>query len=48
MVFHLGGGSFDVSIINNRLNRVLATNGDSHMGGQDFDNILVEYARNKL
>lgn len=39
MVFDLGGGTFDVSIlsIDYGVFEVLATNGDTHLGGQDFD-----------
>ncbi|KAL0270067.1 UNVERIFIED_CONTAM: hypothetical protein PYX00_007600 [Menopon gallinae] len=47
LVFDLGGGTFDVSIltINGTSNvfQVKATAGDSHLGGQDFDNILVAH-----
>lgn len=45
MVFDLGGGTFDVSIlqINNSILEVKATNGDTHLGGEDFDNRLVSY-----
>lgn len=43
LVFDLGGGTFDVSLlnINNGIFTVLATNGDTHLGGEDFDSILV-------
>ena len=39
MVFDLGGGTFDVSIldISDGVFEVLATNGDTHLGGDDFD-----------
>jgi molecular chaperone HscA len=44
-VYDLGGGTFDISVL--RLNKgvfeVLATGGDSALGGDDFDNILVEH-----
>lgn len=47
LVFDLGGGTFDVSIltINGSSNNfhVRATAGESHLGGQDFDNILVTH-----
>ena len=38
LVFDLGGGTFDVSIltIDNGVFEVLATNGDTHLGGEDF------------
>ena len=45
MVFDLGGGTFDVSIIEigDGVIEVLATNGDNHLGGDDFDQILVDF-----
>ncbi|XP_074281622.1 luminal-binding protein-like [Silene latifolia] len=45
LVFDLGGGTFDVSIltIDNGVFEVLATNGDTHLGGEDFDQRLMEY-----
>nr|BDT62810.1 MAG: MjHSP70-2-like protein [Metapenaeus joyneri majanivirus] len=45
LVFDLGGGTFDVSIlvIDNGLFEVKATAGDTHLGGEDFDNKLVDY-----
>ncbi len=44
-VFDLGGGTFDISIlnINNGLYEVLATNGDTYLGGDDFDRSIVEF-----
>ena len=44
-VFDLGGGTFDVSILElgDGVFEVMSTNGDTHLGGEDFDNILVEY-----
>ncbi len=49
-VFDLGGGTFDVSVlsIEDGVFRVLATNGDTHLGGDDFDHCLVEIARKEL
>ena len=46
MVYDLGGGTFDVSIIEmgDGVTEVLATNGDTHLGGDDFDQRIVEYA----
>ena len=43
LVFDHGGGTFDVSLltINNGIFTVLATAGDTHLGGEDFDSILV-------
>ena len=45
MVYDLGGGTFDVSIIDigDGVIEVLAVNGDSHLGGDDFDNVLTNY-----
>lgn len=45
LVFDLGGGTFDVSMltIDNGVFEVLATNGDTHLGGEDFDQRVIEY-----
>jgi L1 cell adhesion molecule like protein len=45
LIFDLGGGTFDVSLltIENGLFEVKATAGDTHLGGEDFDNRLVEF-----
>ena len=45
MVYDLGGGTFDVSIIEigDGVIEVLSTNGDTHLGGDDFDNKLTQY-----
>lgn len=48
-VYDLGGGTFDISIIEidsvdgEQTFEVLATNGDTHLGGEDFDNRLIKY-----
>ena len=44
-VFDLGGGTFDISIleIGDGVFEVKATNGDTHLGGEDFDLLLIEY-----
>ena len=44
-VFDLGGGTFDVSILElgDGVFEVKATNGDTHLGGEDFDNVIVNY-----
>lgn len=44
-VYDLGGGTFDISIlkISNGIFDVIATNGDTYLGGDDFDNALVKY-----
>lgn len=45
MVYDLGGGTFDVSIIEigDGVIEVLATNGDTHLGGDDIDNVITRY-----
>ncbi|XP_071479861.1 heat shock 70 kDa protein IV-like [Diadema antillarum] len=45
LIFDLGGGTFDVSIllINDGVFEVKSTAGDTHLGGEDFDNRLVNY-----
>jgi len=45
LIFDLGGGTFDVSLltIDDGMFEVKATAGDTHLGGEDFDNKLVEY-----
>ena len=50
MVYDLGGGTFDVSIIEigDGVVEVLATGGDNHLGGDDFDERLVQYLINEF
>ncbi|KAJ1865419.1 ATPase with role in protein import into the ER [Coemansia sp. RSA 2703] len=45
LVYDLGGGTFDVSVlaIDNGIFEVLATSGDTHLGGEDFDNKVVDH-----
>ncbi len=45
MVYDLGGGTFDVSIIEigDGVIEVLSTNGDTHLGGDDFDNAIINW-----
>jgi len=45
LIFDLGGGTFDVSLltIEDGIFEVKATAGDTHLGGEDFDNKLVEF-----
>ena len=45
VVFDLGGGTFDVSILElgDGVFEVMSTNGDTHLGGEDFDNVIVNY-----
>ncbi|KNC47926.1 cytoplasmic ATPase that is a ribosome-associated molecular chaperone [Thecamonas trahens ATCC 50062] len=47
LIFDLGGGTFDVSLlnINNGIFSVLATAGDTHLGGEDFDNNMVAHCQ---
>jgi endoplasmic reticulum chaperone BiP len=46
LVFDLGGGTFDVTLltIDDGVFEVLATNGDTHLGGEDFDQRVMDYA----
>lgn len=45
MVYDLGGGTFDVSLltIDNGVFEVVATNGDTHLGGEDFDQRVMQH-----
>ncbi|EFC38957.1 hypothetical protein NAEGRDRAFT_73252 [Naegleria gruberi] len=45
LIFDLGGGTFDVSILNieDGVFEVKATAGDTHLGGEDFDNLMVQF-----
>ena len=45
LVFDLGGGTFDVSVLQMEEGscEVLATNGDTHLGGDDFDKVIVDH-----
>lgn len=51
-VYDLGGGTFDISILNiaDGIFEVLATNGDTYLGGDDLDNVITDYwmLKNKL
>ncbi len=44
-IYDLGGGTFDISIleINDGVFHVLATNGNSYLGGEDFDNLIIQW-----
>ena len=44
-VYDLGGGTFDISIleIGSEVSEVRSTNGDTFLGGEDFDNALLKY-----
>ncbi|HEX7375905.1 MAG TPA: molecular chaperone DnaK [Pirellulales bacterium] len=50
VVFDLGGGTFDVSIlqVDQGLFRVISTNGDTHLGGDDFDQVLINYVADEF
>ncbi len=50
MVYDLGGGTFDVSIIEmgDGIQEVLATAGNNHLGGDDFDDRLINYLANQF
>ena len=49
-VFDLGGGTFDVSILEvaDGVFRVISTNGDTHLGGDDFDQTLINYVADEF
>jgi molecular chaperone DnaK len=49
-VFDLGGGTFDVSVleVDHELVEVLSTNGDTHLGGDDFDEVLIKHIADKF
>lgn len=44
-VYDLGGGTFDISILElgDGVFEVLSTNGDTHLGGDDFDNVIISW-----
>ncbi|WP_185869440.1 molecular chaperone DnaK [Blattabacterium cuenoti] len=50
VVYDLGGGTFDVSILElgDGVFEVLSTNGDTHLGGDDFDQIIIDYLANEF
>jgi molecular chaperone DnaK len=50
LVYDLGGGTFDVSIVQAQQNvvEVLASHGDTHLGGDDFDDKLLEHVCNRF
>lgn len=50
LIFDLGGGTFDVSLltIDDGVFEVRATNGHTHLGGEDFDNRLVDWAMHEF
>jgi molecular chaperone DnaK len=53
-VYDLGGGTFDISVLKlistaeGDIYQVLSTNGDTHLGGDDIDNLLLEFLKNKI
>ena len=49
-VFDLGGGTFDISVleVGDDLVEVLSTNGDTHLGGDDFDHRLIDFIADKF
>lgn len=50
LIFDLGGGTFDVSLLtlDDGVFEVRATAGDTHLGGEDFDNIIVDWAADEF
>lgn len=49
-VYDLGGGTFDISILDmgDGVFEVLSTNGDTHLGGDNFDEIIIDWIQNKF
>ncbi len=49
-VYDLGGGTFDISILElgDGIFEVLSTNGDTHLGGDDFDQVLIDWMANQF
>jgi len=49
-VYDLGGGTFDISILDVSADtvQVLSTNGDTHLGGDDFDQVIIEWILNEF
>ena len=50
VVFDLGGGTFDVSVLEvaDGVFRVISTNGDTHLGGDDFDQCMINYVADEF
>ncbi len=50
VVFDLGGGTFDVSVLEvaDGVFQVISTNGDTHLGGDDFDQVLINYVADEF
>jgi molecular chaperone DnaK len=50
VVFDLGGGTFDVSVLEvaDGVFRVISTNGDTHLGGDDIDKVLIDYVADEF
>jgi len=51
VVFDLGGGTFDVSVLDvtsDGVFQVISTNGDTHLGGDDFDQVLINYVADEF
>ncbi|MBN8612677.1 MAG: molecular chaperone DnaK [Deltaproteobacteria bacterium] len=49
-VYDLGGGTFDISVLDmaDGVFKVLATNGDTHLGGEDFDRVIVDHLADRF
>ena len=50
LIYDLGGGTFDVSVltIDDGIFEVKSTGGDTHLGGEDFDNNLVDHCKGEF
>jgi molecular chaperone DnaK len=49
-VYDLGGGTFDISVLElgDGVFEVLSTNGDTHLGGDDFDQVIIDWMANEF
>jgi molecular chaperone DnaK len=49
-VYDLGGGTFDISVLElgDGVFEVLSTNGDTHLGGDDFDQVIIDWLANEF
>ena len=50
VVYDLGGGTFDISVleVGDSVVEVISTNGDTHLGGDDFDDVLIGYLKSEF
>ena len=50
VVYDLGGGTFDISVleVGDNVVEVISTNGDTHLGGDDFDDVIIEHLKSEF